>query len=331
MLWPVFLGVQLLAVGLQVSEPWKGTSVLYWFLLLGPILFATILIHELGHALAARSVGGHADGILMWPLGGLALLGHHGGPKADLWVSAAGPLTHLPMTAAWLAGLWAARVAKFGPGTPLALVGVYPMTTDFLAVNICNGAVILNIAIFAFNFLLPAYPLDGGRIFVDLLLICKVSAKKTAIAACCISALLSVGLIIYGCIPPINAMLILIAAFIFLSALQLAQAVRTGTLSSHPMFAYNFKEGERPADLNGNGNGHGPAGSSLPVVGGGGGGGGWGSAAAPYGGAPVAGAAGNPFAVQPGAAAAVQQAAQAPPPHAYAQHAAYAPAVAPRT
>lgn len=47
----------------------------------GPILLGTVLIHELGHALAARRVGGHADGILLWPLGGLAYVGHDCGPK----------------------------------------------------------------------------------------------------------------------------------------------------------------------------------------------------------------------------------------------------------
>jgi len=319
----VFLGIQLLVVGLQVSEPWKGVSLLYWFLLLGPILFITILIHELGHALAARSVGGHADGILMWPLGGLALLGHHSGPKGDLWVSAAGPLTHLPMTGIWLVGLWAARVAKFGPGTPLTLVGTYPMTYEFLACNVCNGSVILNITIFLFN-LIPAYPLDGGRIFVDALLLCRVPAKRAAIAAVVVSSVLCAGLIVYGAIPPVNAMLILVAAFVFLSALQLAQSVRMGTLSQHPLFAYTFKEGERPADLagaGGNGNGAGVGGYGA-----------YGGAQLPVVGQPVGGpTAGNPFAAQPGAAAAVQQAAVGgPPPGAYAQHASYAPAVPPQ-
>lgn len=47
----------------------------------GPILLGTVLIHELGHALAARKVGGHAHGILLWPLGGLVYVGHDCGPK----------------------------------------------------------------------------------------------------------------------------------------------------------------------------------------------------------------------------------------------------------
>eukprot|EP00879_Flechtneria_rotunda_P010141 GHRR01010599.1.p2 GENE.GHRR01010599.1~~GHRR01010599.1.p2 ORF type:complete len:200 (+),score=40.60 GHRR01010599.1:1064-1663(+) len=57
----------------------------YWFLILGPILLVTVLLHELGHCLAARSVGGTAHSILLWPLGGLAYIGSHNkGPKGKL-------------------------------------------------------------------------------------------------------------------------------------------------------------------------------------------------------------------------------------------------------
>lgn len=54
---------------------------LLWFIVLGPVLLITILIHELGHSLAARSVGGSAQGILLWPLGGLAFIHHNASPK----------------------------------------------------------------------------------------------------------------------------------------------------------------------------------------------------------------------------------------------------------
>jgi hypothetical protein len=265
----------------------------------------------------------------MWPLGGLALLGHNSGPKGDLWVSFAGPLTHLPMTAAWLAGLYGARVAKFGPDAGLTLVGMYPPSLDYLAVNVCNGAVLVNLVIFAFNVCLPCYPLDGGRIFIDLLLMCRVSARKAAIAACAVSTLVTAGIIIYACIPPVNAMLIMIAAFILFSVFQLANAVRTNTLRHHPMFAYTFKDGEQPPDWAAQGA---MQGSSLPVVGHP-----VASNAAAYpsgyplapGAPPPPRASGNPFAVQPGAAAAVQQAAGQGAPLPWAQHAAYAPAQPP--
>lgn len=53
-------------------------------ILYGPLLLVTVLIHELGHSLAARRLGGHAEGILLWPLGGLAYLAHSSGPKGAL-------------------------------------------------------------------------------------------------------------------------------------------------------------------------------------------------------------------------------------------------------
>jgi hypothetical protein len=64
-----------------VTSVWLG---LYWMVLLGPILLVTILIHELGHCLAARFVGSEAHEILLWPLGGLAFIGHTAGPKGAL-------------------------------------------------------------------------------------------------------------------------------------------------------------------------------------------------------------------------------------------------------
>jgi hypothetical protein len=46
-------------------------------------------------------VGGKAEEIILWPLGGLAFLSHDSGPKGDLWVTLAGPLTHVPQAAIW--------------------------------------------------------------------------------------------------------------------------------------------------------------------------------------------------------------------------------------
>jgi len=56
---------------------------LLWFVVLGPILLTTILIHEIGHSLAARCVGGKAEGILLWPLGGLAYIALNASPKGE--------------------------------------------------------------------------------------------------------------------------------------------------------------------------------------------------------------------------------------------------------
>lgn len=65
------------------------------------ILFVTVFIHELGHSQAAIGQGGQAHSITLWPLGGFACVSHPKGPKADIWVALAGPLTHIPMCILW--------------------------------------------------------------------------------------------------------------------------------------------------------------------------------------------------------------------------------------
>src|SRR5579863_10773392 len=57
-------------------------------------LFAIVLTHEFGHALACRSVGGTANRIMLWPLGGVAYVDPPQRPGATLWSIAAGPLVN---------------------------------------------------------------------------------------------------------------------------------------------------------------------------------------------------------------------------------------------
>jgi Zn-dependent protease len=80
---PADLFIVFLALQVVGSILYGGLWPLYWFLLLGPILLVTVLIHELGHSLAAKQVGGRVEGILLWPLGGLAFIGHDKGPKGE--------------------------------------------------------------------------------------------------------------------------------------------------------------------------------------------------------------------------------------------------------
>src|SRR4030095_7632000 len=58
-------------------------------------LFVIVLIHEFGHALACRQVGGIADRIVLWPLGGVAYVNPPPRPGATLWSIAAGPLVNV--------------------------------------------------------------------------------------------------------------------------------------------------------------------------------------------------------------------------------------------
>lgn len=73
-------------------------------------LFGIVLLHEFGHALACRQVGGKAERVVLWPLGGIALVQPPPRPGALLWSIAAGPLVNLvlvPLT--WCLSHWSAK------------------------------------------------------------------------------------------------------------------------------------------------------------------------------------------------------------------------------
>ena len=128
-------------------------------LLMGPILLLTVLLHELGHANMAIALGGDVSQILIWPLGGLAYISFFGdqNPKVDALVAIAGPLTHILQFGLWYAAMYASNGGEVELFWPAAQWG-----WDFW-LALCSAAMLLQIALFLFN-LIPAYPLDGGRL-----------------------------------------------------------------------------------------------------------------------------------------------------------------------
>ena len=116
-------------------------------------LFAIVLLHEFGHALACRQTGGIANRIVLWPLGGIAFVNPPRRPGAMLWSIAAGPLVNVILLPILSIALTLSRV---GPDEP----------TDF-ALFIYHVWWI-NLGLLIFN-ILPVYPLDGGQILRSLL------------------------------------------------------------------------------------------------------------------------------------------------------------------
>jgi Zn-dependent protease len=118
-------------------------------------LFAIVLLHEFGHALACRQTGGSADHIILWPLGGIAFVDPPRRPGAVLWSIAAGPLVNVALVPV-LEMLWifAGRPGWFDDvADPIRLI---------LMIRVINYILLI------FN-LLPIYPLDGGQILRALL------------------------------------------------------------------------------------------------------------------------------------------------------------------
>jgi Zn-dependent protease len=118
-------------------------------------LFVIVFMHEMGHALACRSVGGKADEIVLWPLGGVAYIAPPQRPGATLWSIVAGPLVNV--------------VLFFVLGGFLAVNGALTLDMpESVPLRFAYYVFWMNGGLLAFN-LLPIYPLDGGQIVRSLL------------------------------------------------------------------------------------------------------------------------------------------------------------------
>jgi Zn-dependent protease len=152
----VYLHWSWFAVALiEVNTRSREYSNFVWNVLEYIALFGIVLLHEFGHALACRQVGGSAERIVLWPLGGVAYVAPPPRPGATLWSIAAGPLVNV-ILAPILVCLYVAA-DRFG------LRGSAP-DVYLLLRAIC----FINLFILAFN-LLPIFPLDGGQILRSLL------------------------------------------------------------------------------------------------------------------------------------------------------------------
>ena len=155
----------------HLSGPIKagsGNEAILYVLLAILMNFAMVLFHELGHCWATRRVGGHVDQILLWPLGGMAYVGHSDEPRTDMFVAVCGPATHI-----LLGGACAGAILALG--LPWDWNYVNPIARSILDPGGGIGNLLLvaalnvNVTLLAFNLFVPAYPLDGGRILLDYL------------------------------------------------------------------------------------------------------------------------------------------------------------------
>jgi len=145
--WSWFLAA-LYIIGNQAHD----YSSLSWNALEYLALFLIVMLHEFGHSLACRQVGGTSNQIVLWPLGGVAYVDPPPRPGATLWSIAAGPLVN----AALIPILWALLSLSQSAGS----------TSD--AHTLLGEIWKINLGLLIFN-MLPIYPLDGGQILRALL------------------------------------------------------------------------------------------------------------------------------------------------------------------
>lgn len=140
---------------IEINARAGGYSSVLWNVLEYLTLFLIVLTHEFGHALACRQVGGKANRIVLWPLGGVAYVSPPPRPGATLWSIAAGPLVNVALLPV-LFGLSAL-------GGSLGWAQSWPDLDKLL-----QAVALINAGLLVFN-LLPIFPLDGGQILRSLL------------------------------------------------------------------------------------------------------------------------------------------------------------------
>jgi len=173
-------------------------------------LFGSVLLHELGHALVARRYGIRTIEVVMFPIGGVARLERSPRPRQEFWVAIAGPAVNL-VIAGLLFGLLLLR------GTLLSAEDLVRATDSNLTQRVALGNLILAV----FN-LLPAFPMDGGRILRSLLSIHRTEDEATRAAARA-GRWLAVMMGLYGLLS-MQFMLVFIAFFVYLGAAQESMA-----------------------------------------------------------------------------------------------------------
>lgn len=217
--WTFLLLLGWIAVSFAVQG--DGIASALWGSALLLSVFGCVLLHELGHALAARPFGIKTRDITLLPIGGLARLDRMPrDPKQELWIALAGPLVNVVIAA----GLF---------GVLAGLNQVQPVVPETLVTRTPAGFVMtlmwLNVVMVLFN-LLPAFPMDGGRVLRALLGFVMDFPRATEIAAAtgqAMAMLFAVAGLFY------NPWLLLIALFVFVAAGAEASQVRFREMARH--------------------------------------------------------------------------------------------------
>jgi Zn-dependent protease/CBS domain-containing protein len=180
------------------------------------LLFACVLAHEFGHIFVARAFGVPTPDVTLLPIGGVARLARiPEAPVEELLVAIAGPLVNVVITI----GLVVLMGAEFAPQR-LAIV-------DSTHVSMVDRLATVNIFLAVFN-MIPAFPMDGGRVLRALLAIRMGHIRATEIAAK-IGQLVAFALGFLGLFG--NPILVFIAIFVYLAASSEAQLVAIRAMS----------------------------------------------------------------------------------------------------
>jgi Zn-dependent protease len=197
-----------------VSVTWTAEST--WLDIVNAVifilaLFACVLLHEFGHALAARRFGIHTRDITLYPIGGVARLERMPEkPLQELWVAIAGPLVNVGIAALLFGWLYLSASVM-----PIDGVGIREG-------NMAERLMVINIFLVLFN-LIPAFPMDGGRVLRALLAM-KLPFERATRIASYVGQAMAMIFGVWGIFN--NPFLIIIALFVWIGATQESSIVQ---------------------------------------------------------------------------------------------------------
>ncbi len=188
-------------------------------------VFFCVLLHEFGHALMARRFGILTHDIILWPLGGLARLeGAKWSPTSELLIAIAGPLVNVGIALVLLCVLLVRHVAE---GMPT----LDPNQESSLLLKLFA----INIGLVLFN-MLPAFPMDGGRVLRAI-----VGYFTTQLVATTIAARIGQGIAVLFIVFAVTSgdfLLIFIGVFVILAGqaeLNMVRMMSAGQLPMRPV------------------------------------------------------------------------------------------------
>ena len=194
----------------------SGPQAAVWAVVFILILFACVVMHEFGHVFAARHYGIRTPTITLLPIGGVASMERMPEkPAQEVVVALAGPMVNVVIVLLLL---------------PFVSASLDPNNLDFLqdpGRNILSRVAMANVVLIVFN-LVPAFPMDGGRVLRALLAMRFGFVRATRIAATIGQAFaIFLGFIgLFG-----NPLLVLIAVFVYMAATAESQFVEMRSLA----------------------------------------------------------------------------------------------------
>lgn len=251
-IWP---SQRLIELGVGASE--QMLTNLRWL----SLLFGSVLLHEFGHCFGCRWVGGRADDVLLWPLGGLAYCDPPRRPWPEFVTVACGPLVNVVLAGASYIILLATTDADRLPVTlnPFNMrPDTYWVVADSVGRRFLADLFVVNYALLLFNICMIFYPFDGGRL-VQIALWKWLGYARSMLVATTFGMIGAVAVVGVGFWQGRHGfMLVLIGIFGFITCMQQRQQLRFAG-SAEPEFdpryaaAYEKQTGERGSWFSGAG------------------------------------------------------------------------------